>query len=180
MRPGLLVASFACLATPLFAQQSAGPIEIGFDASVMHISVSDQGRAGGDLTVAVLPGQSVRLAFPMTPRFSLEPALSLIYTHNDGGGHTGYSGDVAGMIYFTPDRTKPQYFVRPFVGWSKDALFDFVGGSRATAGAGLGVRLPANDHVAVRLEARYRHAFEDRGLTMNAFGLVAGLSFPLK
>lgn len=179
MRTRLLLACLVGLATPALAQQPSAPAEIGFDASIMHISAKS-GGVTESATVSLLPMQSIRLTIPATPYVSFEPALSVLSISSGGDSHTSFSGELAALIHFTPDRKMPQFFVRPAVGWSKDALFEFAAGSRASAGVGLGARIPANDHVAFRIEGRYRHGFEDKNVSINSFGLVAGMSFSLK
>jgi len=48
--------------------------------------------------------------------------------------------------------------------------------SRATIGAGVGVRLAITERFAMRYEARYTYLTEEQGVSGNVLGLLAGIS----
>lgn len=177
MRFPLLVAMLAFAASPALAQSSMGPIEIGFDASISRVTVGADGAESTSLTAAQLPLQSVRVAIPVMRYLSIEPAVSVLYFSADGESQTSFSGEIAGLIHLSPDRTKIQPFLRPFVGYDHDTVLSGSSGDRMTFGGGLGMKVPAGSRFAFRVEGRYRHFAEVDETTLNSIGLVLGLSF---
>lgn len=129
------------------------------------------------MTITQIPIQSVRLTLPVSPHFSIEPALSLISFSGDGDSETSYTVEVGAPIFFTPDYKRPQVYVRPAIGFNHDSFFTGVGGDHTMLGAGIGARVPSGDRFAFRFEGRYQHYTEDRGVSAHSIGLIAGLSF---
>jgi hypothetical protein len=176
MRLPLVFATLACAAAPVLAQ-TAGPIEIGFDASFSHVSLSGEGIDAVSVNIGQFPLQSVRLAVPVTRYVSLEPEVSLLYVGGDGDSQTSFSGDIGALIHLMTDRQKPQVFLRPFVGYDHDAFLSGSSGNRMAFGGGLGVKVPAGGRFAFRAEARYRHGAAVDGVSINTISGLVGLSF---
>jgi hypothetical protein len=175
MRLSQYVVAMIVAAAPLAAQQSTGPIEIGMDAMLSRQShKTDFGSSSA--TFFQVPVQQIRVAVPMTPTISLEPSLGYIHASSDGSSSDVFSGELGLLVHFNENRKQPQGFVRPLIGIDDNALFG-AGGTHFTAGAGLGMKVPATDRIAFRFELRYKHQFESDDVSGNLFGLAAGLSF---
>jgi hypothetical protein len=176
MRLPLIVATLACAAAPVLAQ-TATPIEIGFDASFSHVSLSGEGVAGASADIGQFPLQAVRLALPLTRYLSLEPSVSFSYFGGEGDSQTAFSGDLGALIHLTADRRQPQVFLRPFIGYDHDAFVAGSSGDRMAFGGGLGVKIPTGDRFAFRAEARYRRGAAVDGVSVNSIAGLVGLSF---
>jgi hypothetical protein len=182
-----LAAAMLALA-PLFTASSAGaqgtqplPIELGIDGGVA-ISLDDP-----NTTAVSLPVQQFRVGFFVSPRVSLEPAVSFNYVNiEDFGSATDLSLDLGLLLHLSPDRTRSQMYLRPFAGINRvsaEADDELGGGddsaTQLSAGGGLGVKMPfAGGRLAGRLEAVFAHGFEnDDFASRNQAGLAVGLSF---
>jgi hypothetical protein len=172
------------LAAPAAAQSSGTPpIEIGLDAVLAHRSTNfdGPGPSTSSETLVQLPAGQIRVGFLLNQMIELEPALGLNYIGGDGG-HTTTANLVIGLpINLQPDFSKPNWYVRPLVGFQH---FSGSTGSSSTSatqvsfGAGVGLRLPIDRRFAGRFEANYTHGNEsDIFGSYNQFGLLAGLSF---
>jgi hypothetical protein len=179
-RSVLATAAFlTCLAVPAaYAQNGTttvpttrNPIEIGIDAGAMF------GLDDPHVTTITIPGQQIRVGFPVSPRLSLEPVFGLNYIHASGESQTSYRALLGMLYHLSTDRRANQLYVRPFVG--------FVGNSangdnttQAALGAGVGIKVPLYPRLGARFEANYTHTFSSGGADdSNAIGLLAGLSF---
>jgi outer membrane protein with beta-barrel domain len=165
---GLLLASAASAQAQ---RQAPYPYEIGVDGTIARRSYD----RGPDVTTVSLPVNTLRVGLFVTNQIELEPSLSFQrITVGDGDDRSQIDFSVAAPIYFTPERTKPQFFLRPVVG-----LFHVSdpGGTQLNVGAGLGVKLPIDSRISTRLEAEYRHGNgSDDFAAYNQFGLIVGLS----
>jgi hypothetical protein len=164
----------ACLyAAPLVAQT---PTEYGIDSGATF--------GFGDVSSVEirLPASRLRVAYPRSPKLSLEPVAGVAYSKTEGtDGVLIYSLE-AGALYnlqpFVPagaDASAPatSAYLRPFAG-----LTGFTGGDTSDteffAGAGIGVKVPWQEDLAWRLEANVGYGFDNKATRV---GLLAGLSF---
>lgn len=149
-----------------------GGVELGMDAG-LRLDLSDP-----SVTTFEVPIQSVRAGFLVTERISAEPAVGLSYFKFEGEDAViALNADLAALVHFGADGVRRGLYLRPVVGIS----FVDVGSesvSQFSAGAGVGVKLPLADQLAARVEASYRHGFEnDDLLGTDVIGLSFGLSF---
>jgi hypothetical protein len=166
---GLLLAAAAAAQAQ---RQAPYPYEIGVDGTIARRDYS-RGNPSGVTTVS-LPVNTLRVGMFVTNQIELEPSLSFQRISVGDEDHSQIDFSVAAPLYFTPDRTKSQVFVRPVVG-----LFHLSDPSatQVSVGAGLGIKLPIDSRISARFEAEYRHGNEsDDIVAYNQFGLILGLS----
>ncbi len=172
-------------APPAVAQSSAGtPIEIGIDGQLAHRSTTVDRLAGSSTssqTFIQLPVSQIRVGFFLSDMIELEPALGLNYV-SGGGGHATTANFVVGLpINLQTDRSQPNWYVRPLVGFehfSAGSDGNTTSATQVSFGAGVGVRVPIDRRFAGRFEANYTHGDHNDDLgSYNQFGVLAGLSF---
>jgi hypothetical protein len=168
LRAGLVALVLLAGASGTAAAQ--GGIELGTDAA-LSFDFSDPSAVTFDL-----PVPSVRAGFMVTERISVEPGLGLNYSKfEDQDAFLLLNIDLGALYHFNADVQRGLY-VRPVIGME----FVDVGAesaSRFSAGAGLGTKIPVAERVVTRLEASYRHAFEnDDAAGADLLGLRIGLS----
>ncbi len=154
------------------AQTGPRPLELGIDAGVT-IGLGDDA-----FTVISLPAQSFRVGFPISPRTSLEPKLSINIITGNGDTFTSYRGELGLLYHLGSDRYPGAYqraglYVRPFVG-----IVGFADGDSDSAGilgGGVGYKFPIISRLSSRFEANFAHEFGNGDA--NEIGLLAGLSF---
>jgi hypothetical protein len=171
---GNAIGLLACLASVSGAQGNRG-YEIGGDAAFQHM----ENKAGGITSVEnvfSLPLSSLRIAFPTSGPFEPELAASLTYATAGGRSTSNFAGDLGLLTELSNDPKGPRWFVRPAIGWQRSATTNARTFSRATIGAGVGVRLAITERVAMRYEARYTYLTEEQGFSGNVLGLLAGIS----
>ena len=159
---------------PVRAQsRTSQPIEFGVDAGLGRTWVN-QPRGNPTFSVWELdvPVQAIRVAFPLDDQFAIEPTLSLVTAGGDFGRATLLTLDAALLYELSTDRSRPQWFLRPFIGVHHDT----PEATGITLGGGAGVKIPATDRIAARLEARYRYTSLGNGGSSNTLGLLAGVS----
>lgn len=180
LRIHVAAAALALLAAAPALAQSPRPVELGMDA-LLAVTLDDP-----RITTLTLPVGVVRAGFFASDRVSIEPALNLDYTGvEDQGSSTALALDVGLLLHFSPDRTRRQGYLRPYVGVTHISVdYDAsgqVGDASFTqygAGAGLGMKLPVRDRLAVRLEGTFDHTFSaDDVDARSALGVTFGLSF---
>jgi hypothetical protein len=162
----------AAIMTPALLCAQSRPVELGLDGG---LSISFN---GGTRTTVSVPFQEVRAGFFVIDDVSIEPAGSLSYIKIEDIDAIATLGfDLAFLFHFTPDRSAPQPYFRPVAGLT----FVTAGGENASqfnVGGGFGVKLPATNQLAVRLEARFRHNFENDDFAgVSTITAVIGLSF---
>ena len=165
------LAAIALASTSAMAQ-TPRPIELGIDAGV-NIGLGD--NSGTEIDI---PVQSLRVGFPISPRTSLEPKLSLRILTGEGDTFTQYRAEIGLLYHLGSSRYPGAYqragaYVRPFLG-----IVGFSDGESDSAGllgAGLGWKMPLVSRLSSRFEANFAHQFGDGDA--NAIGLLAGLSF---
>jgi len=170
MRILKLAATVAVLgATPAMAQR---PLELGLDAG-LQFGVEDP----TSVTMSI-PVQAVRVGFFLGDRASIEPSLSWNWFKFEGeDAFYTLSANLGLNYHFQADPERTRAYLRPLLGLAR------VGGGGADltqfqAGVGVGVKIPASNRLALRLEANATHGFEteDAG-SGTAVGLLFGLSF---
>jgi hypothetical protein len=182
-----IVAIGATASAPAAHAQAAGPrpIELGIDAALRYRSADD-----ANLTSFDVPIPSVRVGFFLSDQLSLEPFGRIGWQRvsiedpfpgqDDSDSFTTYDLGVGALFHFSPDRTRSQPYVRPFLG-----LSGFSGGggdddsaSQLSFGAGIGLKMPVADRLGWRIEANYTRLGEDEPFEAgNVFGIQFGLSF---
>lgn len=169
------VGLLACLAP--FARAQKG-FELGGDAAYTHYSFNRPSGITTNMTSLTLPISSLRIAFPTDAAFEPEISAGLVYSKTGAGNSTtSFAGDV-GLLMELSHEIDGGWYVRPAIGWQRGAVGS-VGNasvSRATLGAGLGVRVGMTDRIASRFEARYTYLTEAQGVSANAIGFLAGIS----
>lgn len=181
MKKFTLAAALTLTATVASAQvPTPRPLELGIDAGVAI------GLGDNTVTTIDIPVSAFRVGFPISPRTSLEPKLSIHIATGNDVTVTSYRGEVGLLYHLGSDRYPGAYqraglYVRPFlgiVGASVDIDDDNDNDNSDSAGLlgiGLGWKLPLVSRLSSRLEANFAHQFgEGEG---NEIGLLAGLSF---
>ncbi len=184
--------SASMVALPAAWAQSR-PVELGFDAMLAHYSIvyssSTVPLPPRSYTALQFPVGGIRAAFPVADRLALEPVLSFGFQTGGGSTSTGGTLDVGAPYLFSADRRATQVFVRPFVGISYGAAkYTLPSGSTTSStqhqwsgGLGLGVKIPAGERFATRLEARYRRLGAQGPVDhMNVMSGLAGFSYYTK
>jgi hypothetical protein len=163
-------------AAPASAQARKGyPFEIGVDGSITQRTDAQRFGPGSETVTSInLPVDAVRFGVFMNDQLEIEPSLGYQRDSESGRSFSQTNFAIGLPIYFSPDRTKTQIFVRPVVGLLKITDVD---GTQVNVGAGLGVKLPIDPRLAGRFEFQYLHG--NRNGDLNAygqFGLLIGLS----
>lgn len=169
----------------LAAQRAAPkrPIELGIDAALVYES-SDNVKQ----TSLTLPISRFRVGFFLSDAISLEPSLSLQYSHakfenpvtgaERTSSGTAYDVEVGLPYHFATDRTRSQPFIRPFFG-IRGFNGDNESATQAVFGGAIGVKVPASTRLATRFEFGFAHLGEDEPVFQSSnriFGSF-GLSF---
>jgi hypothetical protein len=169
------VGLLACLAP--FAQAQKG-FELGGDAAFTHYSFNRPSGVTTNMTSLTLPISSLRIAFPTDAAFEPEISAGLVYSKTGAGSSTtSFAGDV-GLLMELNHEMDGGWYIRPAIGWQRGPI-GAIGNasvSRATLGAGLGVRVGMSERIASRFEARYTYLTEAQGVSANAIGFLAGIS----
>jgi opacity protein-like surface antigen len=173
------LASFAAAAAMLLtasaitAQQNP-PVEFGVDAALsrtkLSFTVAGQSRSSSS-TQFEIPVQSIRIAFPLSPLYSLEPAFALDHTDN----LTVLAIDLGLLVHLTQDPRTTQWFLRPVVGLQRFSDDD-DSENRFSMGIGAGFKAPLMNRISLRIEGRARHLFENDGVSGNVISLLGGIS----
>jgi hypothetical protein len=179
MKKLTVAAALILVASAASAQGTAPrPLELGVDAGVT-IDLGDN-----SFTTISIPVPSLRVGFPISPRTSLEPKLTLTVQAGNDVTVTQYRGELGLLYHLGSDRYPGAYqragvYVRPFlgiVGFSVNADdTDDPSDSSGLLGIGLGWKHPLVSRLSTRLEANFLHVFEEGD--SNQIGLLAGLSF---
>lgn len=164
---------------PASTSSGSQPIELGADAS-LGIGF---GATTPDVNVTTfqIPLSQIRAGFFISPELSIEPSLGMQYASANGGSSSHYTLGVGALYHFSTLRTEKQVYVRPFLNFESASASGGGTSNSATSlalGAGLGIKIPATDRFAWRLEANLAHNnnknFDD---SPNRFNLLAGLSY---
>jgi hypothetical protein len=168
----------AFIAVPAQAQQ--GTWEIGMDGGLLFSSYDIDGM---DSTLDFsLPFQALRVGVFITPQISIEPTFGFDrMDFGDDDTVTALTFHTFGLIHFSPDRTRSQFFVG--AGGGLDYVsFGFDGESESdtqwSAGLGAGVKVPFRSNVSLRLSGAYLRGFESDFMPdVNRVRGSVGLSF---
>ena len=116
MKKATLVAAFSLAATVASAQvPTPRPLELGIDAGVTI------GLGDNTVTTIDIPVSAFRVGFPISPRTSLEPKLTVHIATGNDVTITSYRGEVGLLYHLGSDRYPGAYqraglYVRPFLG----------------------------------------------------------------
>jgi hypothetical protein len=174
MRRLIWLAALPCLflSTSLLGQSR--PVELGLDLGI-EFDITDD--PGPNRTVIALPAQRLRVGLFASQQFSIEPSVSFSLVDVSDVSLIEGSLNLLLAYHFTADRERPRVYLQAGGGLN---LIDFEDESDAQfrVGGGLGVKIPAGDRFAVRLEADYFRSFESdlRYGTNTILGLI-GFSF---
>ena len=130
----LLVASSIAVAQARPAARGASgarPIELGMDA-ILELGLDDPSS-----TILRAPVGIVRIGFHRSDVLSIEPFGAVSYAKFEGSdGSTGWLFGLGGLYHFSTDRSRSQFYVRPFL--SLDGQTD--SDSEFTIGVGGGMK----------------------------------------
>jgi hypothetical protein len=132
-----------------------------------------------------VPAMRARIGFFLNnnSRWSIEPGVGFAYNKvEDVPYQLAYNLDVGALYHFRPpqdlwETTRASVaYVRPFVGIIGVRSGGDSGGSdqEATAGVGLGIKVPFRSNLAWRFEANTGYGFDNQAFRL---GLLAGVSF---
>ncbi len=186
MRAALrLVGIVGCL-SPMFrstlvSQAKTSGAEVGTSIGLTVLSVSG---GGGSVTHFGLPGEGIQASpavyatFFASPSVMIEPQIA--FSLLSGGGSTLTSLGLAFQVgyLFTPLQPGSAYVAAN--GAFQTVSLSGGGGSLSGPGFGaaLGYRFKVKDHLAVRVDGRYRRWFSDyKDLNEIGFGLGLGAIF---
>jgi hypothetical protein len=168
-RSVLLFIPAVFLASPLAAQ--GRPIELGLDAAVEVSESADR-----TTTAVGVPLQTLRAAFRVSDRTSIEPRISFTFVSVEGNSATVVVPTL-GLVYdFVTDPTRTRPFVRPFAAFISTG--NGTSTSQAIVGGAVGVRLPMGSRLAARLELQGAYGFEsDSRASLTSVSALFGVSF---
>ena len=175
---GLFVFVLAVASHPIRIHAQQRAVEIGTDAQLVHKRMSyESGGQTDDFssTQLQLP-TGLRAGFFISPRTSIEVKLALIYVDpSDRDSYRTLSLAAGPVLHFSPDITRAQPYVRPYLCVDHNSLGD--DSSRLFFGGALGIKVPMTSHGAMRYELFLQHGAEkDEYPSETVFGLGAGFS----
>ena len=178
----VLCAGLATTASTAHAQDDGDgrPIELGIDAGI-NITLGSNA-----VTTVSVPAQRFRVGFYLSDVISIEPSMSLNYTHYKDGSAKAFSGEIGVIFNTAAVENDNRFYLRPFGGYEHIGITSGTsktGNTQPYAGAGAGVRMPIVDRLQARIEANYAHVFDSKSDTdtaRNVVGLLAGFSFLTK
>jgi hypothetical protein len=145
-------------------------VELGVDGSFTRFQDAE--------TNQISVPSVVRVGFYLTPRISIEPAVSFDYRSGGGLSSRSLGADASLLWHLTGTRRTSQIYLRPFAGVVNTSIDLGATSNNSTdvsAGGALGIKLPlASNRVAFRVDGFYRRLFTDPG--QNTFGANFGLS----
>jgi hypothetical protein len=100
--------------------------------------------------------------------------VSLQYAHVSGTSITLLDVQLGVLWHLSTDPARSSVYVRPFFGHTH-AGGSFGSGDASSLGAGIGVKIPQGDRLAIRLEGGYQHSLDD-DMSSQIFALL-GISF---
>ena len=152
-----------------------GALEIGMDGFVGG-RLYDQSEAFVDDVFYVnMPVASIRVGMYLDDRMSLEPGLGWSLINIDGETLSELDFDLS-LLYSLADPSKTAPYIR--VGGGVVLVnSDLPASTQFSAGVALGVRIPAGDRFAVRLQGGVDKNFEGDFIASTDVGAKIGLSF---
>ena len=168
-----LVGLLALLAVPTLAFAQKKPIELGIDAGV-SLEVNDP-----KTTSISIPTSVFRVGFFLGERLSLEPSVSFNWAKTSDQDAVTLAQLRLGLLYhFQGDLARSRVFLEPIVGINYIDLGGGDGASQVHLGGGIGIKLPAPNHIGLRLQALYAHGFANDDFVSNdVIALLIGFSF---
>lgn len=154
--------------------QDGRPIELGLDAGV-SVMIPDGG--GDNVTSAGIPASRFRVGFFVSDIVALEPTLGFALVSSGGETVTAAEFIFAGLFHFTADPSRPRAYFRAGGGLSFVDVFD-ENDTQFGALGGIGVKLPAGDQFAVRIEGNFGRTFASSDRTAaSTIQILVGFSF---
>lgn len=125
-----------------------------------------------------VPSGLFRVGFFASDRISVEPSVAFNWSKASGDDATTVIQARVGVLYhFKTDAAKSRVFVEPLLGVTHVSS----GGeseSQFQVGGGIGVKLPAPNHIGLRLEALFAHGFEHGAFSAtDVIAVLIGFSF---
>lgn len=155
------LAALAAITSPLAAQQSGDlPIELGVDAGIGFTSYSCPTTSCGSTSVTQIsiPTGALRVGFFVSPALSIEPQFAINSYSGSGTNFTKYELAVGALYHFSTDRKQNQLYARPFIGISGFSGGGSSSSSQTAFGAGVGMKQPIIERLALRYELGVEHA----------------------
>ena len=152
-----LFAALALVLAPVVANAQK-PVELGVDLGFAYQLSNNYGKYW-TLTTPV----DLRAGFMMNDNIELEPRVTVLYAKPSGGSSFHQVDAILGLLYhLSTDRTRSQIYIRPFA-----ELQSTGGGGNSLSqfgfGGGLGVKLPASDRMAWRIEGGFSTLLKKSG-----------------
>ena len=160
MRFGIRTLTFCgvLLQAPVVLVGQGQPVELGFDSG-MNLFLNDP-----KASLISIPDQAIRFGVFVSNRLSIEPSIGLTWIDGqEREPFTTVSLGLSGLFHITPDRSKPQAFLRPTTGVEYN-FFRANNEIQFAAGGYLGLRIPAASHLSVRLESGFLRRFESENV----------------
>ena len=168
----LAAVSLFTAVAPHRASAQAKPIELGLDGSIAF------GLNDPSVTTIQLPVGNFRIGFMSKPNWEIEPFGSLNYTDVASNSTTLLHLGIGALYLFQSDRTKDQWYVRPFVGLAHASFEGGPTGNQFELGGGGGVKVPLASQFGLRFEATFTHLFEGGDFpATSTLGFSGGFSF---
>lgn len=125
-------------------------------------------------TDLLIPNPMIRVGFHTRDVISIEPFARIIYSKDEGfDGSTSWMFGLGGLYHFSADRSRSQFFVRPFL--AIDGVTD--GDSEFTLGVGGGMKF--RPRMNGRLQWRGEVNLSNRN-DRNTLGALFGASVYLR
>jgi len=169
--------------------QGRGSVELGFDARIAKILYADefQGVAEpvDDAFVVQFPVAMIRVGPYLSDRLQLEPSVGYSEISVGGEGYHEVNLGLDLLLYLgNPEAAAPFFRIGPGLHWVSYAPPEPVApasddtATQVSLGGGFGVRVPAGDRLAMRLQAAAERNFEsDEFRSSWDLGAMFGLSF---
>jgi hypothetical protein len=157
-----------CTMVPgLASAQNRGSVELGVDGriGVSIIDAQDSFFEPDNLTTVAIPNQSLRVGAFVSNTVQVGPSLSLVVLSQGGESLLALDLGLDVTYNFRSDRSGPIPFLQGGVAFS--TLSNGGSHTQFRLGGSGGIKLPAGDQFAVRLEAGVNRAFE----TDDMFGM---------
>jgi len=157
---------------PQRASAQAKPIELGLDGTI-SFGLNDPSR-----TDINLPVGNFRIGFMSKPNWEIEPFGSFNYADVASNSTTLLNLGVGALYLFQSDRTRDQWYVRPFLGLAHASFEGGPTGNQFELGGGAGVKVPLASQFGLRFEATFTHLFEGGDFpSASTLGFSGGFSF---
>ncbi len=168
----------------LVPQAASAQVEIGIDAELTVQRATAKDFTFGDVVFSrdddftdfSIPKTGVRVGFFTSPTLSIEFDTGFGYRSVDGDATAIFELGAAPLFHFSEISSgKSVGYVGP------RATLSIGEGTDIALGAKGGVKIPANDHILMRIEGFYeRFVKAESGLSTNVFGVAVGFSYLMR